>query len=48
MIAVYIPRMSLLIQKKELLIFRKKIHKLIIDILLLSIAASVGIIGFRK
>ena len=45
MIAVYIPRMSLLIQKKELLIFRKKIHKLIIDILLLSIAASVGIIG---
>lgn len=45
MIAVYIPRLSLLIQKNELLIFREKIHKLIINIMLLSIAAAVGVIG---
>ena len=45
MTAVYVPRLSLLIQKKEFSVFSEKVHKFIMDILPLTIAAAVGIIG---
>ena len=45
MTAVYVPGLSVLIQKKEFSVFSEKVHKFIMDILPLTIAAAVGIIG---